>query len=327
VNERTEEKRLDLRRRPRGRDATAPIDIPALGWRDIALRVKENMARDNVSLIAAGLALYALLAAFPALAAIVSIYGLFASPTQIADQLQSIAGVLPGETTQIISDALEGIASQRGGTLTFGALVSFIVALWSARKGMVALMTATNIAFDETETRSLVRQVLVSLGFTAGAVAGFVVVVLLAVAAPIAAEALGLSGGLRAVLAVLRWLILWLFVAGALAAIYRFAPARNRAKWRWVHWGAAVGATLWLVGSLLFSLYVGNFGSYGETYGALGGVVVLLLWFYLTGFIVVIGAEVNAEMEHQTARDTTRGPPKPMGRRGARVADTLGHTP
>lgn len=308
-----------------GREAERPREIPAQGWGDVLVRVKEELANDNASLMAAGLALYALLAIFPALAAAVSLYGLFASPDQIASQIQALAGVLPTQASEILRTALQNLASQQGGALGAGAVIGFLLALWSARKGMVALMTATNIAYDEEEERSMLRKLLVSLAFTLAAIVGFVLVVALAVAVPVALRALGAPGIIEAVLSVARWIVLWLLVVFALAVVYRYAPDRKAAQWRWVSWGSGIAATLWLAGSLLFSLYVRNFGSYGETYGALGGVVVMLLWFYLSAFFVVLGAEINAEMEHQTARDTTRGRPEAAGRRGAYVADTLGH--
>jgi membrane protein len=309
----------------RGREAERPRDIPARGWRDVLVRVTKETSTDNVSLIAAGLALYALLAVFPALAAAVSLYGLVSSPDQIASQIQNLAGVLPRQAADILRNALQNLASQQGQALGVGAILGILVALWSARKGMVALMTATNIAYDEDEERGFFRKLLVSLAFTIAAVVGFVLVVLLAVAVPLALQALGLPDIVQAALSVLRWVVLWFLVVFALAVVYRFAPDRDEPKWRWVTWGSGIAATLWLVGSLLFSLYVQNFGSYGETYGALGGVVVLLLWFYLSAFIVILGAEINAELEHQTRRDSTKGPPKQAGERGAHVADTVGH--
>ena len=309
----------------RGRDAERPRDVPAGGWLDVFKRVRDDVSSDNASLIAAGLALYALLAIFPALAAAVSLYGLFASPEAIAGQNQSLAGVLPQQAAEILRNALQNLASQQGQALGIGAVIGFLLALWSARKGMVALMTATNIAYDEEEERGFFRQLFVSLAFTLAAVVGFVLVVMLAVALPVALKALAVPEGLQAALSVVRWVLLWLLVVFALSAVYRYAPDRRAAKWRWVTWGSAIAATLWLGGSLLFSLYVRNFGSYGETYGALGGVVVMLLWFYLSAFAVVLGAEINSELEHQTARDTTKGRERQRGRRGAYVADTLGH--
>lgn len=310
----------------RGRAADRPAHVPAPGWRDVALRVKDEVSRDNASLIAAGLALYALLAAFPALAAVVSLYGLFASPDQIASQVAGMSGVLPPQTAELFGGQLQNIASQQVGALGFGATGGVLLALWSARKGMAALMKAANIAYDEREERGLVHQVLVSLAFTLGAVVAVVLVLLLAVAVPVLLEVLGLDAVVQNLLSVLRWVVLWLLIVTALSFVYRFAPDRDAPRWRWVTWGSAIAATLWIVGSVLFALYVSNFGSYGESYGALGGVVVLLLWFYLSGFIVMLGAEINSELERQTMRDTTRGEPQPMGRRDAHAADTLGRS-
>ncbi len=310
----------------RGREAQRPRDIPSRGWFDIAMRVKNEVSRDNVSLVAAGLALYALLAAFPALAAALSLYGLFASPEQIAGQVESLAGVLPEQVTRIVGGQLQSLAAQQGGALGIGAVIGFVIALWSARKGITALMTATNIAYNEEEQRSFLRQLLVSLAFTLGAVVAFVGMVLVAVAVPLAVEAIGLGGGVETLVAVLRWVLLWLLMVLGLSVVYRFAPDRDPARWRWVNWGSATAATLWIVGSVLFAVYVRNFGSYGETYGSLAGVVVLLLWFYLSGFVVVLGAEINAEMERQTRKDTTRGRHEPMGSRQAHAADTLGES-
>ena len=309
----------------RGRDAERPSQIDRAGWWDVLVRVKNEIGQDNASLIAAGLALYALLAVFPALTAAVSLYGLLASPEQVASQFQGIAGILPQQASEILGGAMRDIAGRQDGALGAGVAVGVLIALWSARKGMVALMQATNIAYDEEENRGFFRQVLVSLAFTVGAVVAFLVVLALAVALPLALQGLGLPQILQVALGALRWVVLWFLVVLGLSVVYRFAPDRSEPKWRWVTWGSALAATLWIVGSVLFAFYVRNFGSYGATYGALGGIVVLLMWFYLSGFIVILGAEVNAEMEHQTERDSTTGRPRPMGERGAHVADTLGH--
>ncbi|MGW8367817.1 MAG: YihY/virulence factor BrkB family protein [Gammaproteobacteria bacterium] len=308
----------------RGRSAERPSELPRPGWRDVAARVRQQTVDDNASLIAAGLALYAMLAAFPALAASISVYGLFASPAQIADQIQSMVGVLPQEAADVLTEGMQDVATERNKTLGIGAVIGFLVALWSARRGMAALMRAMNIAYGEIEGRGWLRQMLVSLLFTAAAIAGFVVVLLVAVAVPIVMDLLALPEWLEQSIRVLRWLFLWILVVLSLALIYRFVPNRKEAKWRWVTWGSAIAATLWIIGSVLFALYAGSFDTYGEMYGALGGVVILLLWFYLTGFTVMLGAEINSELERQTARDTTVGAPKPMGQRGAYVADTLG---
>jgi len=184
-------------------------------------------------------------------------------------------------------------------------------------------MQATNIAYQEREKRGWFRQVAVSLAFTVGGVLSFVVLLLFGIAMPLVLN-LFTSPWVQDVAAVLRWLFLWMFAVLGMAVVYRFAPAREKAQWQWVTWGSVVAATLWLCGSVLFSVYVRVFGSYAKTYGALGGVVVLLLWFYLSSYFLVLGAEINSEMERQTKRDTTDGPPEPLGNRGAYAADTVG---
>ncbi len=287
------------------------------------MRVKREMTADNVSIIAAGLALYALLAVFPALAAAVSIYGLFASPTDIAQHMQSVAATLPPDAAAILERQVHDL-SRREQALSIGVVVGILLALWSARKGMVALITATNVAYDEEEKRGFVKQLLVSLAFTVGAVLGFLAVLALGVAVPVGLAFLPLGPAAETVLLIARWALLFAVAIVGLAIIYRFAPDRREAKWQWVTPGSLIAATLWLGGSLLFALYVRNWGSYGDTYGALGSVIVLLMWFYLTGYVVILGAEINSELERQTRHDTTEGAPKPMGRRGAYSADTVG---
>jgi membrane protein len=308
----------------RGRAAARPQDIPTRGWWDIAMRVKKEMTADNVDIIASGLALYALLAVFPALAAAVSIYGLFASPADIADHLQQVATMLPEDATRILQQQLHQLAQNPQNTLSFGIIAGIALALWSARKGMVALMKASNVAYDEEENRGFFKQLFVSLAFTIGAVIGFLAVLLLGVAVPLAVSFLPLGPAAEVTLLGVRWILLFAVAVLGLAIVYRFAPDRQRAQWRWVTPGSLIAATLWLVGSVLFALYVRNWGSYGETYGALGGVVILLMWFYLSGYIIILGAEINAETERQTRKDTTTGQPKPLGARGAYSADTVG---
>ena len=288
------------------------------------MRVKKEMTADNVDIIASGLALYALLAVFPALAAAVSIYGLFASPADIADHLQQVATMLPEDATRILQQQLHQLAQNPEDTLSFGIIVGIGLALWSARKGMVALMKASNVAYDEEENRGFFKQLFVSLAFTIGAVIGFLAVLLLGVAVPLAVSFLPLGPAAEVILLGVRWVLLFAVAVLGLAIVYRFAPDRRPAQWRWVTPGSLIAATLWLIGSVLFALYVRNWGSYGETYGALGGVVILLMWFYLSGYIIILGAEINAETERQTRKDTTTGQPKPLGARGAYSADTVG---
>lgn len=320
------ERHDELRGDPHGRTAIRPTEIPTKGWRDIVARVWQNLGRDNTSLVSAGIGLHALLAVFPALAVVVSVYGMFASAADVASDLQPFLGVLPGDAAKLITDQLESLTRPQNHALGFGAIAATLLALWNSRQGMVSLMTATNIAYNQRERRSLLRQVATSIVFSSGAVLIFLVMLLVGVAVPLLLQAASLGRGATIAVLAFRWVLLWAFAVSGLSIAYRYAPDRQRAKWRWVTWGSAVAATVWILGSLAFSAYVQNFGSYGKTYGALGGVIMLIMWFYLVGFTIVLGAEINAEMEHQTAVDTTEGPPAPMGKRGAYVADTLGRT-
>ena len=307
-----------------GRGADKPQDIPARGWWDILVRVKAEMDQDNVSIIAAGLALYALLAVFPALGAAVSIYGLFASPADMANHLQQVATTLPPEGAQILQKQIADLSQHQDEAFGIGILIGVALALWSARKGMVALITATNVAYDEQEQRGFFKQLFVSLAFTIGAVLGFLAVLALGVAVPVGLSFLPLGPTAEIAVLSVRWIILFLVALLGLAVVYRYAPDRTHAQWRWITPGSLIAAFLWLAGSALFALYVRNWGSYGETYGALGGVVVLLMWLYLSGYVVILGAEINSEIERQTRHDTTEGQPKPLGQRGAYSADTVG---
>jgi len=316
------------RREPgRGRDAQTPSEIPKAGWRDILLRVWQKLGDDNVSLVAAGVALNTLLAVFPAMAVLASLYGMFASPAQVAKEIAPFYGILPHDAAAIIQAQLTALARPHGQTLGIAAVVSLILSIYYSSQGVSSLMSATNIAYSEGERRGFIMRLLIALGFALGAVVGFVLMLLLTVAVPLGLQRLPLPSFVDQAALALRWILLWLFAALGLAIVYRYAPSRQNPRWRWVSWGSVVAATLWLLSSVLFSLYVRDFGSYGKTYGALGGVIVLIMWFYLQSFAIVIGAEFNAETEHQTAVDTTRGPPAPMGQRGAYMADTLGRKP
>ena len=317
----------DQKREPEdvhGRTANYPREIPKAGWRDIGMRVWQNLGRDNASLVAAGIGLNALLAVFPALAVLVSVYGMFAYPGDVAGDLGPFLGILPSDASKLLTDQLQTLTTPKNHTLGFGAVVATIVALWNSRQGMSALMTATNIAYNQREQRGFLRQTALSIGFSLGAMFIFLVMLLVGVAVPLLLQAAPIGPGVTMVVLIFRWVLLWSFAVLGFSLAYRYAPDRQSPKWRWVTWGSAIAATVWILGSLGFAAYVQNFGSYGKTYGALGGVIVLLMWFYLMGFAIVLGAEINAEMEHQTAADTTEGPPAPMGERGAYVADTLG---
>ena len=308
----------------RGRTADLPQQIPAAGWWDITWRVVKRLGSDNITLVAGGVAMYALLSVFPGLAATVSIYGLFATPADVIHHMRAFSSVLPPGVWDIFNTQLQTLASHEQSTLSVAATLGFVVALWSARSAMSALMTASNIAYGEREKRTFIVQVLISLILTVGAVIGFLAMLSLGVAIPVALKILGMSNWVQWVGVVLPWAVLWLFGIVGLAFVYRYAPARQPARWQWVTWGSAIAATLWLVGSIVFAFYVHAFANYGKTYGALGGVIALLMWFYFSSVVVVLGAEINGEMERQTKQDTTEGPQAPMGERGAYAADTIG---
>ena len=308
----------------RGREARQPRDIPARGWWDILWRVFKRLGTDNVTLVSGGLAMYALLSVFPGLAAAVFFYGLFTTPADVAKHLSVFSGMLPPGVWAIFNTQLQTLTRHPQGTLSVAAGVGVLVALWSARSAMSSLMTATNIAYAEVEKRNFFIQILISLALTIGAVLGFIALVVLGIAVPVALKVLGTAAWVQWTADALQWVFLWGIAVLGLAFVYRYAPAREHARWRWVTWGSAIAATLWLLASGLFAFYVRTFANYGKTYGALGGVVALLMWFYISSIIVVLGAEINAEMERQTRRDTTEGEEAPLGQRGAYAADTVG---
>ncbi len=308
----------------RGRQADKPTDIPAKGWKDILWRVVERFSQERIMLIAAGVTFYALLALFPAIAAFVSLYGLFADPNSVNQHLQSLSGILPGGAVDIIGDQVKRIASKGGGALGFAFFSGLAVSLWSANAGMKALFDALNISYGEEEKRGFVSLTLQTLACTLGALVFIAVALGAIVVLPVLFKLLPFGAVVEWLLAILRWPILFAVVAVALAALYRYGPSRDKPQWRWLTWGSAIAAALWLVGSMLFSWYVSKFGSYNETYGSLGAAVGFLTWVWISTIIVMVGAEINAEMEHQTAKDTTEGSPQPIGTRDARMADTVG---
>jgi len=308
----------------RGRQARRPREIPAAGWKDVALRVKTEMSEDNLSIVAAGVAFYGLLAIIPAIAAAVSIYGLFVSPDVFQEQFANVAGFLPPQARDVLTEQMERITASADTALGWAAAVSMLLALASAMKGATALITATNIAYEEQESRGFIRLYALAFALTLGGVLFVIVSLTLVAALPAIIDLFPLPDAVRTAAKTLRWPLLALFLMLGLAALYRYAPDRREAKWRWISWGAVLATLLWLAGSALFSFYVSNFGSYNETYGSLGAVVILLMWFYLSAYIVLLGAEFNAETEHQTIRDSTVGPVSPLGERDAYVADTVG---
>jgi membrane protein len=311
----------------RGRSASRPSAIPPAGWRDILWRVWAQIGHDNISIIAAGVAFYAMFAAFPAITAFVSLFGLVADAGQVQEQFAPFKGVIPDDAWSLLNTQLTTVASAKPQSLGLSALVGLVVALWSAGAGVRAMMTALSVAYQEEEKRSFVRFYGTAFLFTIGIVVLGIFSLIVIVAVPVLLNLIELGVITQILLKLLPWLILAGVITLALGILYRYGASRREPKTRWVSWGAVTAALLWIGASILFSLYVSNFGSYNETYGALGAVVILLMWLYISAFIVLLGAELNAEMEHQTERDTTVGRPKPLGKRGAYVADHVGEVP
>lgn len=273
-------------------------------------------------LLAAGVAFWLFLSLFPSIIALITVFGLVTDPQEAARQVEQVAAVLPDDASETLSEQVESITSTQKDSLTFGLVASLLGALWAASAGTMNLIKATNIAYDEGERRGFVKLRAIALVTTLVLVLFVAVSVALIAVVPVVLEYVGLGFAATVASQVLRWVGLVVLVAAGLALLYRYAPSRDGAKVRWISIGAGIATVLWVLGSAAFSFYVSNFARYNETYGAIAGVIVLLLWLYLTSFVVLLGAEINAEAEHQTTRDTTKGDDRPMGERGAFVADT-----
>ena len=304
-----------------GQDADHPLEIPPPGWLAVVKRVLWRAVSDEVGTAAASCGFYALLALFPVISIGISLYGLFTDPSAAQQQLEALRGVLPGSTYQLIATRVHDIAAAGRTQLSFRLVISLAVALWSSMNAVKSIISAVNVAYEEREKRSFISLNLTALVFTLGGVVGVSVALAVIVAVP-AAIAFSWLGPLASLaVRASSFLLLLGFVVFGLAVLYRFAPSRADAKWGWVTPGSLLAAGLWFVASVGFSFYVSNFGSYDAAYGALGSVVVAMLWFWLSAYAVLLGAELNAELELQTRSDTTTDPNQPMGQREAYVAD------
>lgn len=312
----------DRRERRPGASAESPTDIPSAGWKQILVRTKDEIKDDNVALMAAGVAFYAMLALVPAMIAAVTLWGLVSDPAQIQQTVEGFASGLPQSAADLVTSQMESIAQSSSDALGFALVASVLGALWSASSGTKGLMNAVNSAYDEKETRGFLKVRGLALALTIGAIFfGLIAIGLIAVV-PAVLGNLGLGETGEMLIRWGRWPMLALAVVAGLAVIYRFAPDRDHPRWNWASLGSVIATVIWLVASAGFAWYVNSFGSFGETYGSMAGVIVLMLWLFLTAFAILLGAEVNAEMEHQTRHDTTSGPEQPMGSRDAYVADT-----
>lgn len=284
---------------------TNPWRLGWSAWKRVVTRTSKEFKRDNLSLVAAGSAFFAFLAIFPALVALIALYGLVTDPGQVEAQLANVTAMLPRSAESLLQGQMERIAGAAPSSLGPGAIVGILVALWSANKGMRGIVQAINIAYDESETRGFFKLNGLTLGLTVAGVVTVAVLVAIVAIAPVAMGWIGLGSQAETLVGWLRWPVLAVMLVGVFALLYRLSPARPKPQWRWLTPGSVLATLLFLAVSGLFSLYVSRFGTYGETYGSVGAVAVLMLWLYLGSLSILLGAEINAEAERETSVDTT----------------------
>ncbi|MEH6664274.1 MAG: YihY/virulence factor BrkB family protein [Brevundimonas sp.] len=312
----------DAREPGRGRVAGRPGEIPRKGWTDIVWRAGGAYLGDRVGFVAGGVTFFMILSLFPMLAAFVTVYGLFADPSDAWGRLQFLYSVLPDNVAEFIGAQMQRLAENSTGQLTFTLIWTLALSLWTANNGVKHLFYGLNVAYSEVEKRNFLKYNLVCMAFTVTALVAVLMSAALVIGVPVALGVLGLQDE-WAHLAPLRWPLLLAGYVFALMLIYRFGPCRARARWRWLSVGAVAAALLSVLVSALFSFFLNNFVR-TDTYGPLAAMMGFLLWTWLTVQIILMGAELNAEIEHQTALDTTTGPPQRLGERGAIMADTVG---
>ncbi|MBX3485681.1 MAG: YihY/virulence factor BrkB family protein [Phenylobacterium sp.] len=305
----------------RGRIAVSPRQIPWTGWRDIVWRTLRETSEDRLTVVAGSVTYYTLLAIFPGVGVFVSLYGLFADVAEVEKQLVALSSVFPPDVTRLVGEQMLRLAGAGGGGLSLAFIASLLLSVWSASAGMRSLFDGLNIAYDEAERRNYVLRAALTYGFTLALVVFLILVSLILVAAPIALARMGLAEDW---LIAIRWPLMFLVATAAFTIAYRYGPSRARARWPWLTPGAAFAAAFWIGGSAGFSWYLNNVAGLDRIYGSLGAMIGFMLWIWFSVMIVLIGAELNAEIEHQTAEDSTTGPPQPMGERGAAMADTVG---
>ena len=294
------------------------------GGRNFFWRTYQRINDNRLLAVAAGVVFYGLLALFPGITALVSLYGLFASPSTINDHLSSIGGMLPGDAFQILQDQVNRLVAKGGTKLSFGFILGLGLALWSANAGMKAIMDALNVVYDEKEKRGFIKLNLVSLAFTLAAIASVLVAIDAVVVLPLILNYAGLGNVSETLLRIVRWPVLLVLIIIGLAVLYRFGPSRREARWQWLSVGSLFAAVAWIASSALLSWYLANFANYDVTYGSLGAAIGLMMWMWISSIVVLVGAALNSEIEHQTARDSTVDGEKPLGGRGAAMADTVG---
>ena len=308
------------RQSDRGRRAEHPGDVPATGWWAILQRVVRELGEDRADLLAAGVAFYGLLSLVPLLAAGVSLFALAWDPEQVTRHAETWS-FIPPAARELVVHQVERVAATSTRRLNLSLIGSLAVALWSGNRAALALLSACSAAYDEPP-RGWLSARLQSLLFTAGAVVFLLISLAALVVLPAAFAALDLHGLWATSVWILRWPVLVIMMLVALAVIYRHGPNRSAPRWRWVTPGSVVATAVWLVASGGLTVYASRFSDFNRTYGSLGAVALLLLWLWASAYAVLLGAELNAELEHETLEDTTQPPDQPLGERGAFVADT-----
>ena len=308
----------------RGRRAVSPRQIPWRGWKDILIRTYNQVGEDRVLAVAAGVVFYGLLALFPAITALVSSYALFTQASTINDHMSMLAGILPEGALGIVRDQVDRVLEKGDVRLGLAFLFSFLLAVWSANGGMKAIIDALNVVYEEDEKRGFIKLNAVSLAFTFGGLVAVLLAIGSVVALPIILATIGLGSVTDALFRIGRWPVLILTMLLGLALLYRFGPSRRSPQWRWLSVGSVFATLTWLAGSALLSFYLANYANYDATYGSLGAAIGLMVWMWMSTIVVLLGAELNSEIEHQTTVDSTEGGDKPLGQRGAQMADTIG---
>jgi membrane protein len=303
--------------RGRGRGSTAPWQIPWAGWKDILWRTYQQINEHRLLAVAAGVAFYGLLALFPAITAFVSLYGLFAKASTISAHLSVMAGILPSEAFDIFQEQVNRLVSKGEARLSFGFVLGLSLALWSANAGMKAIIDAINVVYDEKEARGFIKLNLVSLAFTVAAILSLLLAMGGVVVLPLVLGYVGFGAESEMLLSLLRWPVLLAMIIFGLAVLYRFGPSRREPRWQWLSVGSVFAAVTWLASSALLSWYLAHFANYDATYGSLGAVIGLMMWMWMSAIVILFGAELNSEIEHQTARDSTVGGEMPLGACGA----------
>lgn len=307
----------------RSREARGPLQIPASGWKEVLWRVYGEINGDRVMLIAAGVTYYLLLAFVPGLSAFLSLYGLVADPGTVAEHVGQLRGIVPEGGLQILDEQLKRLAAEGQATLGLTLAISLAIALWSANAGVKSLFESMNVAYDEVESRSFIKLNAVSLLFTLGAIVTMILMLGVIVVLPAALSFVGLGQGTEWLIRLAGFAALLVVLSLGIASLYRWGPDRSTAKWRWITPGAILALVATIVVSALFSWYATNFGSYNATYGSLGALIGFMTWIWLTSTLLIVGAELNSELEHQTSTDSTTGAERPLGSRGAIMADSV----